>query len=82
MKTKEKSSAKLASVKTSASLKQHPTMDEKHALGKSLRDKCSHESHATWQPNKDRPDPLALMEESNKGRMPQLIPIRHGRMLH
>ena len=29
----------------------------------------------------NRPDPLVLMEESNKGRIPQLIPIRHGRML-
>jgi uncharacterized protein (DUF2252 family) len=51
-------------------------------MGKSLRDKCLRESHAGWQPATDRPDPLALMEESNKGRIPQLIPIRHGRMLH
>ena len=29
----------------------------------------------------NRPDPIALMEESNKGRIPKLIPIRHGRML-
>jgi uncharacterized protein (DUF2252 family) len=50
-------------------------------MGKSLRDKCPRHSHAAWQPAVDRPDPLALMEDSNQGRIPQLIPIRHGRML-
>ena len=29
----------------------------------------------------NRPDPLFLVEESDKGRIPQLVPIRHGRML-
>lgn len=75
---KEKSSKKHALTETNSS----STLDEIHALRKSLRDKCPLESHAAWQPDKDRPSPLALMEESNKGRMPQLIPIRHGRMLH
>ncbi|QDU20669.1 DUF2252 domain-containing protein [Urbifossiella limnaea] len=51
-------------------------------MGKSLRDKCPRESHAAWRPAADRPDPLALLEESNKGRMPHLVPVRHGRMLH
>ncbi len=50
-------------------------------MGKNLREKCPRESHAVWQPAVDRPDPLALVEESNKGRLPQLIPVRHGRML-
>jgi uncharacterized protein (DUF2252 family) len=50
-------------------------------MGKSLRDQCPRESHATWQAPDNRPSPIALMEESNKERMPQLIPIRHGRML-
>jgi len=68
-------------IETSPSLKSHPTLDELYAMGKSLREKCPRESHATWQPPDNRPDPLALMEESNKGRMPQLIPVRHGRMM-
>jgi uncharacterized protein (DUF2252 family) len=79
---KEKSSKTRPPVETSPSLRTLPTLDELYAMGKSLRDKCPHEAHAAWQPDKDRLDPLALMEESNKGRMPQLIPIRHGRMLH
>jgi uncharacterized protein (DUF2252 family) len=77
----KKSSQKQPAIETSPSLKSHPTLEELYAMGKSLRDKCPRESHAVWQPPDDRPDPLVLMEESNKGRMPQLIPVRHGRML-
>lgn len=58
-----------------------PTSEEQYAMGKSLRDKCSRADHAVWKAPDNRLDPLDLMEESNKGRMPQLIPIRHGRML-
>lgn len=77
----KKSSEKQASIETSASLRSHPTLDELYAMGKSLRDQCPRESHAAWQPAVDRPDPIVLMTESNKGRMPELVPIRHGRML-
>jgi uncharacterized protein (DUF2252 family) len=77
-----KKSERQTSVATSPSLHTHPALDELYAMGKSLRDTCPREAHAEWQPAADRPDPLVLMEESNEGRMPQLIPIRHGRMLH
>ncbi len=50
-------------------------------MGKRLREKCPLESHAIWRPARDRPDPLRLLEESNKGRIPELIPIRYGRMM-
>lgn len=68
-------------IETSDSLKTHPTYEELYALGKSLRDKCPRESHADWQALDNRPDPIELLLESNKGRMPQLVPVRHGRML-
>jgi uncharacterized protein (DUF2252 family) len=68
-------------LETSPSLKPHPTLAELYAMGKSLRDKCPRESHANWSPNAQRPDPLALISESNKGRMPELVPVRHGRMM-
>jgi len=71
----------LPELETSPSLQSHPTRDELYALGKSLRDKCPRKDHADWQPPRNRPDPLALMEASNQGRIPQLIPVRHGRML-
>ncbi len=59
----------------------HPSRDELYAIGKSLRDKCPRASHAVWQRPADRPDPIVLLEESNQGRIPALIPVRFGRML-
>ena len=76
-----KSSRIQSPLETSPSLKSHPTRKELVAIGKSLRDKCPRESHATWTASADRRSPLALMQESNLGRIPQLIPVRHGRML-
>jgi uncharacterized protein (DUF2252 family) len=77
----KKSAEKQRPVETSSSLRFHPTREELRAQGKGLRDQCPREAHAAWQPPENRPDPLALMEESNQGRMPELIPVRHGRML-
>ena len=54
---------------------------ELYAQGKSLREKCPRQSHAAWQAAHDRLDPLHLLEESAKGRIPELIPIRNGRMV-
>ncbi|MBL9122317.1 MAG: DUF2252 family protein, partial [Planctomycetaceae bacterium] len=59
----------------------HPTRAELRAEGKSLREKCPRKSQGVWQPVASRADPLALLEESNRGRVPQLLPIRYGRML-
>lgn len=54
---------------------------ELRALGKALRDKCPRSAHALWQAPVDRPDPVHLVEVGNRGRLPELIPLRHGRML-
>ena len=37
--------------------------------------------HTGWTPASDRPDPVALLEEQNATREPDLVPVRHGRML-
>jgi uncharacterized protein (DUF2252 family) len=58
-----------------------PSREERVAMGKSYRDKCPRTAHAAWKAGRDRPDPLDLMVESSKGRIPQLIPIRYGRMM-
>ena len=68
-------------VKTSSTLGLHPTRAELYAEGKNLRVKCPRHAHAAWQPPADRADPLQLLEESSKGRIPQLIPVRYGRMM-
>src|SRR6266542_5264641 len=36
---------------------------------------------AGWEPAADRPDPVALLEEQNLTREPDLVPVRHGRMM-
>lgn len=54
---------------------------ERFAKGEELRTKVPRSSHAAWKPPKGRPDPLRLITESDKGRVPELIPIRHGRMM-
>lgn len=66
---------------TSSAFGMHPSRDELYAMGKSLRDKCPRASHAAWKRPADRPDPIVLLEESNKGRIQELIPVRYGRML-
>lgn len=74
-----------ASIKSSsgnpAEAGSRPSQAELYAMGKRLRDTCPRGSHAVWKAGSDRPDPLRLLEESNRGRLPNLIPIRYGRMV-
>lgn len=81
MAKEKKSSPKQEPIETSPSLQTHPTQKELYAMGKSLREKCPRESHAAWQPAVDRADPIMLLEESSRGRIQQLIPVRYGRMM-
>ncbi len=57
------------------------TYEERLALGKSSREKTPRGKHAEFKPLKDRPDPIGILKEQAKTRLPQLIPIRHARML-
>jgi uncharacterized protein (DUF2252 family) len=50
-------------------------------MGKRLREKCARRSHAVWKTPDNRPDPVRLLEQSNAGRLAQLIPLRYGRMV-
>lgn len=58
-----------------------PSRAQLRARGEELRKTCQRRLHATWQPPDDRPDPVELVERGNIGRIPQLVPIRHGRMV-
>ena len=80
-KSNESSTQTATLMRSAFKAKPYPSQAELLALGKSLRQKCPRRSHAAWQPPHDRPDPLFLLEESSKGRIPQLLPIRYGRML-
>jgi uncharacterized protein (DUF2252 family) len=59
----------------------HLSVDERRARGKEARDRAPASSHAGWTPATDRPDPVGLLEEQNATREPDLVPVRHGRML-
>ncbi len=59
----------------------HRTEAESKARGKEARVKCPRDSHATFEATPDRPDPVSLLEEQATTRVPQLVPIRYGRML-
>lgn len=54
--------------------------EQRRAEGKALRHAIPREAHAQWKPGKHRPDPLKLLEASNKGRQAHLVPLRMGRM--
>jgi uncharacterized protein (DUF2252 family) len=47
--------------------------------GRALRKSVPRSSHAAWDPS-GRPSPLRLLEESNRQRLPDLVPIRDARM--
>lgn len=54
---------------------------ERMAAGKALRDTVTRQSHASWKPSRKRRDPIDVLEESNRDRVRELVPIRYGRML-
>ena len=55
--------------------------EERVARGKEARKRAPRSSHGAWQPASDRPDPVALLEDQSLTRVPELVPIRHGRMI-
>ncbi len=60
---------------------QHMTTEERVKLGKDARELAPRASHAEFRPADDRPDPVALLERQATTRVPELVPIRYGRML-
>jgi hypothetical protein len=59
----------------------HLSSSEHAARGKAARKAVSRSSHASWAPFPDRPNPVDLLEEQALTRVPELVPIRYGRML-
>ncbi len=57
----------------------HPA--ERAAMGKEARLKAPRSAQAAWDPPANRPDPVALLDAQSAARIPDLIPIRYGRML-
>ena len=59
----------------------HFTVAERAARGKAARAEVPRSAHAEWEPSPVRPDPVELLEQQAKTRVPELVPIRYGRML-
>ena len=59
----------------------HPSLDERAEHGRQAREHTPLDSHTGWRPAADRPDPVALLDEQNRTREPDLVPVRHGRMM-
>ena len=60
---------------------QHLSVAERVARGKAARSEVPRADHAKFEPAPSRADPVALLERQAKTRVPELVPIRYGRML-
>ena len=57
------------------------SLGERRALGEQARQRVPPSSHSGWCPAADRPDPVALLAAQDRTREPDLVPVRHGRMM-
>jgi uncharacterized protein (DUF2252 family) len=57
------------------------SVDDRAARGLEARDRAALSSHARWRPAADRGDPVALLQRQDAAREPDLVPVRHGRMM-
>ena len=57
------------------------SLEDRLAQGKQLRQSAPRSAHGLWKPAEDRPDPVAMLIESSRGRLESLVPMRYARML-
>ena len=60
---------------------EHLTGQERAASGKAARSVAPRSRHRLWEPAADRRDPVEMLEEQGASRVPELVPLRYGRML-
>src|SRR4249919_2162112 len=60
---------------------EHPALAERVVLGRKEREEVPRGAHGEWSPAADRPSPVELLEQQSATRVPELVPIRYGRML-
>ncbi|MDR6973439.1 uncharacterized protein (DUF2252 family) [Streptomyces sp. 3330] len=56
------------------------TPTDRARRGRDARKRVARSAHALWLPSVDRPDPVAVLERQGRDRLPELLPIRYGRM--
>ena len=59
----------------------HLSVGERVARGKAARSEVPRSRHAEFAPAAHRPDPVDLLQSQAESRVPELVPIRYGRML-
>ena len=59
----------------------HPSVEERRAEGEELRERTPPSTQGEWVAGAERFDPIALLERQNETREPDLVPVRHGRMM-
>jgi hypothetical protein len=57
------------------------SLDERTQAGRALRDNVLRAEHRKWSKRGDHRDPIGLLKAMDKGRIPELLSIRYGRML-
>jgi hypothetical protein len=57
-----------------------PNIEQLKSQGQALRERVPRSSHAEWAAPRTRPDPIKLLQHSDRGRLPDLLPIRYDRM--
>ena len=78
--TGEKPSQELPGPATGRVASAYASPGDRAAAGRALRSQAPRASHAAWEPAPDRADPIALLEQQAAERVPELVPIRYGRM--
>ncbi len=59
----------------------HLSIEERIAQGKKIRQELPRSSHAQYKTLSSRRDPVSIIMEQDQTRIPELVPIRHARML-
>ena len=80
MATKRRSKAASTTARTAESAAGFHARSERLEAGKALRGRVARESHAAWRAPRRGRDPVEILQISSRGRLPELVPIRYGRM--
>ena len=81
MKSKKREKAKKKARRARGVLDLPKATEERLDEGRAEREAVPLETHAEWMAPRDRPDPVGILEEQDATRVPDLVPIRHGRMI-
>jgi uncharacterized protein (DUF2252 family) len=69
------------SARRTSGVSERESVAEREAKGKAARAQTPRSSHGEWQAGEDREDPVAILQGQAESRVPELVPIRYGRML-